>query len=72
MNEKEKADYRARQEERIGGEMTSELIFTPQCCKCTQNREIDQCKQFIQKPNEYMENEKVFPYTVPYTHKNRV
>lgn len=46
-----------RQEERMAGEMSTKLVFSPQCTKCANNIDGKRCEVFIQIPSIYMQNE---------------
>lgn len=38
------------------------IIFVPQCCDCRKNQKYKSCKQFKEKPVEYMTNEQLCKY----------
>lgn len=60
-----RSEGKKRQIERITGEMSTVLLFVPQCAECSHNISFDKCGIFKSKPIEYMNNDKKCPYKQP-------
>lgn len=61
----EKKKQEKAQEKRMTDDMSTKLVFTPQCCECQNNKTLDTCSEFKVKPIEYKSNTEKCPRLKP-------